>query len=198
VTSQFFPLLAGAGIGSGLTYFLDPRLGPRRRALVRDQVTHAKRKGTDAIDATAKDFANRAQGLLSEARSRLAGEEPTDEVLAARAREKLGHYVSHPRAIDVDVADWRVRLTGLILAAEHGPMLRAVRTVRGVADVEDALEVHETAEVPAVQGGARRTGERSALMQTSWSPTARVVVGVVGLALLALAARRARLFATPV
>jgi hypothetical protein len=191
-------LFAGAGIGSLLTYFLDPRLGARRRALVRDQLMHARRKAADAIDATAKDLSNRAEGFLAEARSRLEGEEPSDEVVFARVREKLGHYVSRPRAIEVDVSGRRVRLTGLVLASEHSRLLRAVRAVRGVADVEDHLEVHETADVLALQGGAPRTGERFALMQTSWSPTTRLVASLAGLVLVTSAARRASLLRAPV
>jgi hypothetical protein len=191
-------LVAGAGIGGLLTYFLDPRLGGRRRALVRDQMTHARRRAADALDATAKDLSNRAEGLMAEARSRLSGDQPSDEVVAARVREKLGHYVSHTRAIDVTVSDGRVQLRGPILASEHDRLPRAIRGVRGVADVEDALEVHATADIPALQGGVPRAGQRFDLMQESWSPTTRLLVSVGGLALIASAARRARLLGTPV
>jgi hypothetical protein len=38
-------LLTGVGIGAGLSYFLDPGRGARRRARVRDRMTHANPLG---------------------------------------------------------------------------------------------------------------------------------------------------------
>jgi uncharacterized membrane protein len=52
--------------------------------------------------------------------------------------------------------------------------------VRGVADVENRLEAHkQPGDVPGLQGGAPRE-QRFELMRTSWSPTARLLMGAAG------------------
>jgi hypothetical protein len=53
------------------------------------------------------------------------------------------------------------------------------------------LQGHERAEgIPALQGGVERRGRRPELLQSRWSPTARVLVGGVALGLLTRAAVR--------
>lgn len=58
--------LAALGIGALAMYFLDPVSGPRRRALLRDKMTHYRREATQYAESTAKDLRNRAQGLVAE------------------------------------------------------------------------------------------------------------------------------------
>jgi hypothetical protein len=182
-------VIGGAGIGAGLMYFLDPQAGRRRRALVRDQLVHLAHEAEDALDATARDVAHRTEGVVAEARARLRREQPSDEVVAGRVREKLGHYTSHPGAIEVAVRDGQVSLSGPILAAEAPGLRQAVRRVRGVRELEDRLEVHESAEgIPALQGGTIRSGERFELFQRRWSPTMRLLVTIAGGALAIAAA----------
>jgi hypothetical protein len=192
------PLLVGAGIGAGFMYLFDPVDGRRRRALVRDQLHHALAKTDDLASATARDMRNRARGLVAEARRLVVTDEPSGDVLAERVREKLGHYVSHRRSIDVEAHDGCVTLRGPVLAHEVPALLRGVSSVRGVREVDNRLEPHETpAGVPGLQGGAERTGERSELFQRNWSPTARVFIGGagVGLVSMAIVSRGRRAFA---
>jgi len=181
---------AGAGIGALAMYILDPQGGRRRRALARDQAIYVLSKGRDAVDATARDMAHRARGVVAEARALAQRGEVPDEVLTARVRSKLGHWVSHPSAIEVGTSGGRVTLAGPVLATEAESLLCAVRRVRGVGDVDDRLEVHAQADVPALQGGVPRRGERFELMQTSWSPTARVIASALGAAAVGSAAVR--------
>ena len=56
-------IISGAGMGALLMYFLDPDRGRRRRAMVQDQATKARRKLSDAADATARDVRHRGSGL---------------------------------------------------------------------------------------------------------------------------------------
>ncbi|OGA74427.1 MAG: hypothetical protein A3G81_14405 [Betaproteobacteria bacterium RIFCSPLOWO2_12_FULL_65_14] len=49
-------------------YLLDPEQGRRRRALLRDQLVHAKRVLSERAGSKARDLSNRAQGLAAEAR----------------------------------------------------------------------------------------------------------------------------------
>ena len=188
VTNQNWMLFTtGAAIGAGVMCLLDPGRGARRRALVRDQVVRASHKTADGLDALSRDVANRARGVASEAWSALHHEHAGTRKLVDRVRSELGRVVSHPRAIDVTASDdGCVCLSGPILSAEADQVVAAVRSVRGVCDVEDRLERHETAEgVPSLQGGRVRPGRRSALMQESWSPTAKALVCIAGTALAA-------------
>jgi len=100
-----------------------------------------------------------------------------------RVRAKLGRYSSHPGAIEVTAADGRVVLTGDILTHEVQPLVRAVRSLRGVQHVDNQLELHESAEhVSALQGGVQRYGEPWEVMEKTWTPGVRALVGGAGAA----------------
>lgn len=184
-------VLSGMSVGAGVVYMLDPQFGNRRRALLRDKVTRAAHKTGDAIDTTSRDLAHRAQGVMAETRGRFRRGSVDDDVLVARVRAKLGRVVSHPHSVRIDAHDGRVTLSGPILESEVDDLLDCVRRVRGVVGVESQLEAHKTAgDVPGLQGGAPRPGERFELMQENWSATARVLVGGAGGALITWAALR--------
>jgi hypothetical protein len=180
--------LTGASLGAGFMYFLDPNVGNRRRALVRDQVNHFINQAGDAIDVTVRDFQNRMTGIMAEARACAAdysGEQPSDEVLAARVRSKLGRHVSHPSAIEVAARDGVVTLSGPILSREVPNLIRAVESVRGVQGVENQLDEHQTAgNISALQGGREAIGDSIDLLQQNWSQTTRALVGGAGAALM--------------
>jgi uncharacterized membrane protein len=177
---------AGLATGAGALFLLDPQRGGRRRALVRDKLVRAAHKGADAVDATARDFSQRAQGIAAEARARLRSQDVDDDVLVARVRSKVGRVLSHPHAVRVEATDGRVVLEGPVLAHELNDLLSAVWRVRGVADVENRLQVyHRPGDIPSLQGGAPRPGERYELMQENWSPTARLLAGACGGSLIA-------------
>lgn len=150
------PLLlfvAGAAIGAGLMFLLDPDRGNRRRALARDKALSAGRRAGDELGAKARHLGNRARGLVASARSRFQAEEADDEVVEERVRADLGRVVSHPTSILVRVEHGVVTLGGPILVQEREALISAVRRVRGVRDVEDRLETHQSAAgVPGLQG----------------------------------------------
>jgi uncharacterized membrane protein len=174
------------GLGAGLMYFLDPNLGRRRRALARDQVVSALSRVDDCLDATVRDLTHRAEGLAASARSLFAAGRAPDEVLVERVRAKIGRYVSHPGSIEVTAHNGRVMLRGPVLAREVDRLLSAVAAVPGVAGVENRLEVHEQAgNVPGLQGGRRRPGERPNLLEENWAPATRLIAGSVGFGLMA-------------
>lgn len=62
--------LIAFGAGAAAMYLLDPEQGRRRRALLRDQLVHAKRVLSERAGSKARDLdlSNRAQGLAAEAR----------------------------------------------------------------------------------------------------------------------------------
>jgi osmotically-inducible protein OsmY len=151
-------LLTGAGIGVTIMYFFDPVVGNRRRALVRDQLIHARHKAADRAEARYKDLKNRAYGAAAELGGAIRRDEnPSDRVLVDRVRSRMGRHISHPRAIDVKSHDGIVSLSGPVLASEVDGLLDAVRSVSGVVDVDDRLDVHKSASgVAALQGGAAK------------------------------------------
>ncbi|HWQ00232.1 MAG TPA: SRPBCC family protein [Vicinamibacterales bacterium] len=181
----------GVAAGVGLMYLLDPQQGRRRRAAVRDKLVHSIHVATDALDTTRRDLAHRVQGMAASARARFRHEQVPDDVLVARVRSRLGRVVSHPHAVHVRVMEGRVILEGPILEHEVARLLRAVRRVRGVKEVDNRLTVHRDADsVPGLQGGVARTGARFEWLQESWSPTTRLLAVLGGGALVALAGIR--------
>lgn len=168
-------------IGAGMMYVLDPERGKRRRALFRDKVVHTAHKAADAADATARDMAHRARGVVAEAKHLVTREEIGDEILVERVRSRMGRLVSHPSSITVRANQGKITLYGPILAREVDDLISRVCKIRGVRDVENRLDVFERAEdIPGLQGGVARPGERFELFQTNWSPTARVLAGGTG------------------
>ena len=183
-------ILGAAAAGAALAYFFDPVRGARRRSMVRDQIVHLRARADDAVGTTVRDVGNRARGLVAGVRERVTRGDADDAVIEARVRTALGRVVSHPSAIDVHVEFGNVTLSGPVLAAEVDDLLSAVRGVRGVEEVEDQLEVHETRNgVPALQGGVRRT-PRNEFAQENWAPATRLVASLAGTALLAWGGRQ--------
>lgn len=177
----------GAAVCAGVMAMLDPGRGAYRRALIRDQVVRTSHKAAEGLDALSRDVVNRARGVAAEAWSAMQDEPIGSRKLMERVRAELGRVVSHPRAIDVTANDdGCVCLSGPVLTDEADGLLSAVRSVRGVCDVQDRLERHNTDEgVPSLQGGRTRPGRRSALFQESWSPTTRALVCIASTALAA-------------
>lgn len=173
-------LLGAAGVGAALAYYLDPDRGARRRNMMRDKLVHARARAGDAVGTTARDLGNRARGLVAETRGRFKSHDADEPVLVARVRTALGRVASHPKAIEVTAEEGRVTLSGVALRPEAEKILDAARSVPGVTDIYDQLELHETAEgVPALQGGVHRE-PRPELAQENWAPATRLVMGTAG------------------
>lgn len=172
-------LLTGLGLGAGLMYLLDPDRGRRRRALVKDRMSHAAHVASDAAGATGRDLAHRTAGVGARLRGAVARDEVDDEVLVERVRACLGRKVSHPHAIEVSASDGVVTLRGPVLRSEVPGLLRSVSRVKGVRRVESQLQEHESpGNVPALQGGPRPSTGRHL-----WSPAARFLAGTAGVAM---------------
>lgn len=185
-------LLIGAALGGAAMYLLDPDRGRRRRALLLNQAIRTGRKVRDAVDAGTRDLMNRGAAVPHRVRSLFRSAAISDDLLVERVRSKMGRYVSHPHAIEATAADGQVTLSGSILAHEYSEFIEAIRGMGGVKAVMDRLVVHKTADgVPELQGGRRRRGERTALLQDNWSPGIRIVTGSTG-AILALYGLRSR------
>lgn len=58
-------LTTGAGLGAGLMFFLDPKRGRQRRAMIRDKMIGLSHQFQDARDTVIRDARNRLHGLAS-------------------------------------------------------------------------------------------------------------------------------------
>jgi len=185
----FLPI-AGLALGAAGMYLLDPVQGRRRRAMIRDQAVRRAREVKHGADVALRDVRNRAGGARHRWAAAGARHIP-DRVLAERVRAKLGRHSAHPRAIKVSVTEGSVELSGPVLAQECETILRSVRRVRGVREVHDRLQRHDSAaHVSSLQGGIPRRGERMAFQQERWSPATRLLSGGAGSALLVAGLRR--------
>lgn len=134
-------MLAGVGVGAALMFFLDPDRGARRRNVVRDQVMSTARSLGESLRDRSVDARNRARGRAVELRARLVEEDVPDEQLVARVRAELGHHVDRVRPIEVTADAGTVILSGSAPADEMPKILAAAESVRGVARVENQLDV---------------------------------------------------------
>jgi hypothetical protein len=174
-------------------YVLDPVSGARRRALGRDQLVSTGRRLEDGSAAVWRDARNRIQGLGAELRAGMTSQEASPDVLEARVRAGIGRLLRFPRLVRVDADDGAVILTGAVPADEVAPLVGSVRRMRGVRHVDNQLEVYPRPEdIPGVEGPVppRPPGPRLDLMQRSWSPSTRAVVGALGGLLLVSAPRQ--------
>src|SRR5207237_1408848 len=136
-------LAGAAGLGGGLMYLLDPVLGRRRRALLRDQLVHLAHEVSGAEHATIEDVRHRVRGVVAEVRAMPTRDDVDDLILIERVRSRMGRLVRHPSAIYVTAEDGTVTLRGPILAGEVGGLKAGICAVPGVRDVIDRLDVHQ-------------------------------------------------------
>ena len=66
-------ILGCMGFGAGMMYVLEPRLGRRRRALVRDKAQAYWRRMGKFIGQTARDARQRTYGLIAETQAQIRG-----------------------------------------------------------------------------------------------------------------------------
>ncbi|WP_143590811.1 SRPBCC family protein [Thermoactinospora rubra] len=181
---------AGACVGAVGAYFMDPDRGRARRARARDQMAHTTHEVMGGLGVLGRDLANRSKGLAATARYRFAGREADDRILFERVRAQLGLYLGHPHAVEVQVEDGMVRLSGDVLAGEDQRVRRAVRRIPGVRDVDIRWRVHRDASgVPTLQGPGRARRPVPELLQEHWSPTARFLAGTAAASLWGMSRR---------
>jgi uncharacterized membrane protein len=166
--------LMSALAGAGGAYFLDPRLGRRRRARARDVVDHTVHEASRGMRGALRDLEHRAHGLITSLREQNGPHAMGDAAIVARVRSRLGHVCVHPHAVAVVCRDGVVELTGPVLRDDVQDVLRVAWTTVGVRDVVDRLERHATADgVPGLSGASRRTRVKPGY----WAPSKRLLVG---------------------
>ncbi len=175
----------GMALGAASMYLLDPVSGHRRRSVARQKSGSRLRSFAHFLDMTSRDLKHRSAGLIYEARYQIRGRRADDDQISRRVAAKIGRYVSHPRALQIACNNGSVALSGLVLEHEVAGLIQGVKSVPGVKGVRQALETHKTgAGIPALQGGRARTGARTELRQTTWSPATRLLCGLAGASLI--------------
>jgi CBS domain-containing protein len=160
--------LSGVGLGSLVAYLLaffgDGRLGRRRRALAGAKAAHLARAGIRQLGTSRRGVTNHLRGLWARIRARLRDQPASDDVIEQRVRAALGRVSRHVSIIEVACTDGRVTLAGPILEREHRHVLRAVRRINGVREIDDCLERHVRADIPSLKDGRPR-GPRGTVHQ---------------------------------
>jgi hypothetical protein len=163
-------------------YLFDPDQGRRRQALLRDQAMHWLGVAREELETEWRDARNRARGTAARLR-RIGASPPTsDEAVAGRIRARFAS-LEQAGALRVEVRDGCVHLSGPVLARDAERARRIVRHVRGANRLVDELEVHETADVPALQQERRRG-------VADLPPSARLVAGLATLMVVSPVVRR--------
>jgi osmotically-inducible protein OsmY len=137
--ARLFRLVAAFAAGAALMYYLDPRSGRRRRALVRDKGVAAGHDLARLARGKVKRASDRLHGAAARTRARMRREQVDDERLHERVRARLGRVVTHPRDIEVKVRDGRVVLSGHASRAEIDELVQSVAAIRGVGEIDNLL-----------------------------------------------------------
>jgi uncharacterized membrane protein len=180
-------MLAG---GAGLSYFLDPTAGRRRRKRVGDTFVRAYHAVAHGTDVTGRDLKNRATGVLAGIRSLFGSSDAPDHVIEDRIRSRLGRVASHPRAIRVDVVMGCATLVGQVPDDELGPVLKTVWKTPGVYGVKNGLQALPRGSTPALQGEGRVRPSTFDVAQDYWAPGTRFLVGSAGAGMMTYCLRK--------
>lgn len=129
--------------GAAAMYYLDPLVGRRRRALVRDKGVSAGHDLEQFARAKSRRATDKFHGVVAETKAALAAAPVGDAQLRERIRSRLGRMVDAPGDISVDVRGGRVMLRGHARTGEIDEVLDRVSLMRGVASVENHLVASE-------------------------------------------------------
>jgi hypothetical protein len=195
-SNDLLTLAAAVALGAAAMYLLDPDKGRRRRAIARDKIRSALCDVEAFAGRAARDLSHRVDGVRAQAnRAMRRGETPDDLQLIERVRSKIGRVVSHPHAIHIGALQGAITVSGPVLTHEAHALLDAVRSVPGVASVDNHLVEFDTAgSISSLQGSPERPQARALWMRRNWTPSLRVVAMCAG-GLLALAGMRSRTLA---
>ena len=99
----------------------------------------AGRRTACALTYTGTHLQNRSRGVYHETLRHFRHDEAPDAKLCARVRAKLGHVIPNVHGIQVTAHNGVVSLSGKLSDEEIDRVLRALRSVPGVNDVENHL-----------------------------------------------------------
>ncbi|MBW3659091.1 MAG: BON domain-containing protein [Actinobacteria bacterium] len=143
---RLFWMLVGAGIGTGVAYLMDPQMGDRRRAEMKQQMSSQARDLKDSATQQASYAAGVAQGKVVETAKGMAnGADEDVDPHTLRQRVQSQVIGTTEGALDVVVAvhdGGVVALKGRVRDAQtEEKLIDLTRKVPGVKDVRDELQV---------------------------------------------------------
>lgn len=136
----------GFALGALTLYYLDPREGKRRRALVRDRSLRLLRRGRRVLISRTRYTVGRITGVLAEGRH--AVKRPAvatdDETVRQRIMsDALRDVEVSTKDVGVDVRDGVATLRGSVEQEVADALIRRVAKTPGVREVEQELELGE-------------------------------------------------------
>src|SRR5262249_38281179 len=136
-------LVIGGAIGAGVTYFLDPELGPGRRARLQNQFGAMLSRGKRELDRAARQIQSRAQGAVAQLQAPAAPATDDDWTLLSRVESVLHAVPGFPRStVEAEVVDSRLILRGEVNSADQvREIVQAASQIRNIAAVESLLRV---------------------------------------------------------
>src|SRR5579859_5560712 len=183
-------LMGGIGLGAGAitAYLTDPRQGPIRRARLVKGAGHLWERATDKVKKSLLDTQHHLTGISARIHSNLRADDPPGQVLEARVRSRIGRVLSHPRKVHVLCDHGLVTLWGTVPGNEIYELLRAVKAVPGVKEIQEHLETYapEQLQNHDLDSLSRARKEH----KLNWSPSKRMLVGATGTALAVYGLRK--------
>ena len=139
---------AGAAVGAGLMYALDPQAGRRRRTLAGDRGAALARRSVRRSSHLAARARSEAFGRVARFQHRRRSDQPApnDAVLADRVRSQLPRDPAlHRHALNINAENGVVVLRGVVDRPEQiRALVEAVSKVSGVRRVESYLHLPNT------------------------------------------------------
>jgi hypothetical protein len=136
-----------------MMFLLDPDLGRRRRALIRNKMVRARNQARWFLERQLRNAIYNLQGTVAETRAKLREAPVSDEVLEERVRAQVGHVVSHPGSLEVVCRLGHVTIRGPVLAGERQRISDRLSETRGVRSFTLELrEQQEAGSTPGLQG----------------------------------------------
>lgn len=172
-------IITVTGVGAGLMYFLDSQRGKDRRSEVKEKVINTLNKSSAAADKVSTDLAKQLLQMRTKLRSTLRRAPINDDVLKNRLQAKLKRFLNDSGMVDVTTEGGHVQLRGAVRAQDVNRILRRIFFTRGIASVENQLEVtgERHAKVP---GREAAQFLKKQLLEKNWSAKTRLVMGAVG------------------
>jgi hypothetical protein len=140
-------LATGAAAGAMTTFFADPQLGGRRRALLRDRTAGFVRRFGRRSGRTARIAGAYTVGWSKRIRHlREKPKEFDDATLAQKVQSELFRSADAPKGtVDVNVANGVVQLRGEVEKPElMNELVENARRIQGVREVESFLHLPNT------------------------------------------------------
>lgn len=172
-------ILFGLGAGAAALYLADPKNGQRRRAELASGARLLLKKVAHEGEKSLRDSRNRLAGLATQLWPSSGASLPSDQVMEARIRSRLGRVTSHVRRIHVLCDRGTATLWGSVPEEQLSLVIRAVENTPGVTGIIDHLEACRPDEAVATHS-LRDARDQ---MRLDWSPSKRLLVGATGAAL---------------